>query len=100
MKNPKLNKGFTHPVLDGMDSHSWNINYITKALLYTTEQLHHMLAKGKRMIIPIAAPLRYQTPPNSWDYLAYTLGFWIGDGHTDSGKYCITTSDDEVLERL
>lgn len=100
MKNPKLNKGFTHPVLDSMDSHSWNINYITKALLYTTEQLHRMLANGKRMIIPISAPLRYQTPPNSWDYLAYTLGFWIGDGHTDSGKYCITTSDDEVLERL
>ncbi|MDN5919393.1 MAG: terminase family protein [Pseudonocardia sp.] len=77
-------------------AHEWpvRLDRRTGEHLHTTERLAHSRSKNAQITGPAALNL----PDADLPLDPYTLGVWLGDGHTDSAR--ITSADAEVVDHI
>ena len=90
------------PILDRSILGAWNVNYISRAMIRNTKWLYEEVLKGKRIIIPVIAPLNFTQLHRGRVDRAYVYGALIGDGCIQRRRksgIVLTNVDEWVIER-
>ena len=91
------------PVLDTDDATNWNINYIARARVRSTEWMFDELQKERRLIVPINARLNYTHVTRGEAARAYMYGALIGDGSIQGVRFSsgirLFTADEHIKNR-